>query len=144
MDTTRCVACGRAYVHTNSRPRWAFDREGRPIGTIHSGCAERERESFLSMGWSKEDQLDDAQRDLWLFVLTKRQPAIAPANFYAPTLLSYGENDTLSDKQASLLDWWVVRRADPLGDEHRAAILAAYAELLAEYRAWKAGLEAGR
>ena len=142
VDTARCVACGRAYAGTSSRPRWAFDRAtGRLVGTIHVGCAQshgRHREFFAES--STEEPLDQAW--FWAWARLVRMPWRRDPDEVDARAFVAGETveETLSPAGRRLLDW---SQRGPLQypPERIAALEAAYRRLARDYRAWRESLE---
>ncbi len=62
-DTGRCVVCGQAYSG-GARPRWAFHRDGRLVGTIHAPCAKPARWQLYAVS-PVSRPLDSAWFESW-------------------------------------------------------------------------------
>ena len=142
VDTARCVACGREYAGTSSRPRWAFDRAtGRLVGTVHQSCsAVREQRGRYFAESSATEPLDQAW--LWAWARLVRMPWRSDPDEVDALALVAGETveETLSPAGRRLLDWW---QRGPLQypPERIAALEAAYRRLARDYRAWRESLE---
>ena len=137
MDTTRCVACRRRFER-GAAPRWAFDAHGRPLGAIHITCAggRDNRARYRVLGSVEAASAEEAQRGFYIYVLHDARTDWWDAEGCALVLLGYGEDDALNAQQRALLRRWV--RAEvplPLADAPR--IEAAYARILADFRAWR-------
>lgn len=143
MDITesRCASCGRTYT-PQSRPRWAFTREGRTAGTVHASCLLARGYHYLSTSLSQTI----AQFEIWALVIRHPRPEHGSDDFHAQFLISLADeplSETLSDHQVERLRWWTVDGPMHLGEHREAGIRAAYAALTREFLAWRDALGKG-
>jgi len=127
-EAGRCERCGRRF-NGRAKPHWVFDVEAKPRGLMHAGCAAqanpRHPGTDAAIATEKEAQFiawtDLADRD----ADTPRELAIVMSWAVHPSL----EPGHLSENQ----EQWLARIGDA---DRRAAIQAAYDELLGEFREW--------
>lgn len=138
LDT--CTACGNVFRGA-SKPRWVFDREGRPAGRTHASCFLSRGHHYLGGPITQET----AQFDLWALELSQPRPDRASDRYRAQFLIHMIDgwiSEELSPKQVERMRWWTLDGPLQLGADREPGIRAAYAELVREFNAWRDQLDA--
>jgi len=138
MTAEICSACGRFFT-PNSKPRWAFTREGRPAGRVHAApCIKGRNRTHLTIGYAGTQER--AQFDVWL-IYFHGWPDRDDVAAWEAYLLAEVPSETLSERQEKQLAHWAERAQDPRTPDQILAIREAHTALIREFIAWRAGLE---
>lgn len=145
MSTTTCALCGRQYAG-NSRPLWVFDLSGRLAGTAHTSCIDTthpRRHRYLRGFTAADGPQMQAQLYVWVMDLRPRSPFSSDLGMAETLLLCMPEDgsDALTDDQECMLARWRLGKTQ-LSPEREQRIRALYRGLVAEFHAWRAGLNA--
>jgi len=126
-----CYVCKREYRGTAARPLWAFDRSGRLLGTVHTGCAEGAARSLRFWSASGEQDAESAQFFVWRHHIM--MPPARPARGSSTQPSPEREAWESADNPNSLLT----------PPPARPETMAAYVQLVAQFREWQAKLLKG-
>jgi hypothetical protein len=135
MDEQRCVSCENPF-RGRSKPLWAFDRDGRPLGRVHSSCR---RARILTDPAAAQDV---AQLRVWEWDVRRPRPEAHSDRWRAGMLIGWENapvSETLTEAQETLIQHWTDGglHLEPSRAENIRAI---YAAIVHEFRAWRAAL----
>lgn len=141
-DLKRCIWCGKSYQGRAAKPRWAFGRDGHLVGTVHTYHENTEGRQYPYLTASGDTCPEAGRWEVWrirVHGIPIKPTTTAEENQQWAFLLS-GDcpRDELNAEQQQRLEWWLSGKPNPLGEDRRAAIMAAYRAMLAEFRAWRA------
>lgn len=137
-DHDICAACLRRFT-ARSRPRWAFTKEGRPVGKVHATCVLARGHHYVQSSLGPLMAQFDVW-DLWLHPTPPRESDAWQARFLIdPADASLPE--TLNAAQEDRLYFWTERVRNPLSRSRVPGIRAAYADMIRRFHAWRAGLD---